>query len=192
MQLSRKLETSLLYAAAVLFLTNLVCKAFGLAWLKHMQQLPAGDGPTDHLWYVERKPVQIEFDQTLHYGLDNAAEWAALSPNDGVIYLGKDHEPYTVSMLHQLKCMDVIRAQLVEHDPERNDLARHCMNYVRQTTLCRGDDNLEPYQYPSRIEGLDKHNIRKCFDWNAVYDAVEENVREHNAWLASRDSAARA
>jgi len=90
-----------------------------------------------------------------------------------------------VSMFHQLRCVNVVREQLVVPKRARHaELAQHCMNYLRQMILCRGDSFLEPYQYPSRISGVDSNPVRQCWDWEVVYRATEENQEEHARWLS--------
>lgn len=146
------------------------------------------------MWSVDRKPVAFLFDAGLRrYTLNSSTEWAALVPGDGLVHLsdGEHEEPFMVSMLHQLRCLDVMRDQLTKPRAERTEQpARHCMNYIRQMILCRGDTHLDPYQYPSNIHPVESNPIRRCMDWRAVYDAVEQNQREHAARVKGRMSAA--
>lgn len=138
---------------------------------------------TGGVWDVERKPVAFSFDSGLRYDFNASQAWGALVPGDGLIYLGPKHEPFMVSMLHQLRCLDVMRDQLTKPRAQRDEQpARHCMNYIREMILCRGDTNLDPYQYPSNIHPVEPHPVRRCLNWNAVYEAVEENQREYKAW----------
>ena len=109
-------------------------------------------------------------------------------PDDGLVHLGPAREPFLVSMLHQLRCLDVLRDQLSKPLAERTEQpARHCINYVREMILCRGDTNLDPYQYPSNIHPVEAHPVRRCLDWRAVYEAVEENQREYAEWVRARE-----
>ena len=135
-------------------------------------------------WSFEQRHVALQLDNNVRYGLHSSPEWSTLVPGDGLIYLGADHQPAMVSMFHQLRCIDIIRSQLAV--PRRNrhaELAQHCMNYLRQMILCRGDSFLDPYQYPSRISGVNPNPIRQCWDWEVVYRATMENQEEHARWL---------
>ncbi|KIJ53317.1 hypothetical protein M422DRAFT_222673 [Sphaerobolus stellatus SS14] len=116
----------------------------------------------------------MDIDNSVHYGVNEPeadAEWDALVPNDGVVEL--DGEIYTISMFHQLRCLNVIRLALRERgDRGPTDLDRHCLNYLRQMFLCRGDTHME------MIGGVAKHgedytNEFVCNDWRAVYDEIE-------------------
>ena len=139
------------------------------------------------VWDVERKPVAFAFDSGLRYDLNASHAWGALVPGDGLVYLGSHREPFMVSMFHQLRCLDVMRDQLMKPLAQRDEQpARHCMNYIREMILCRGDTNLDPYQYPSNIHPVEPHPVRRCLDWNAVYRAVEDSQREYRAWKERR------
>ncbi|KAL7278216.1 hypothetical protein ACG7TL_008191 [Trametes sanguinea] len=136
------------------------------------------------LWSVDRKEVALEIDSWTRYRLDSAQEWAPLFPGGGVIHLGPERTPYTVSMMHQLRCLDVLRDQLNRPKSERSEQpTRHCLNYLRQSLYCRADLQLDPYQYPHKVNALHPHAIRRCKDWRAVYAKVEENQREYASWL---------
>ena len=118
-------------------------------------------------------------DDTLHFDLtspEGAAEWSAIVPGSGLVYLGPQRAPFTISMLHQLKCLNVIRSIL----PHRNDsdvqgtLVQHCLNYLRQMIMCRADTHLESVQDPMTSK-VDEFSVYRCRDWCAVYDAVAAN-----------------
>ncbi|KAI0325751.1 hypothetical protein GY45DRAFT_1329860 [Cubamyces sp. BRFM 1775] len=143
----------------------------------------------NELWHVDRKEVLLEVDSWTRYKLDSAQQWAPLFPGGGVIHLGEDREPYTVSMMHQLRCLDVVREQLGRPKHARaEEPTRHCMNYLRQTLFCRGDLQLDPYQYPHKINAVHPHPIRRCKDWRAVYEKVAENQREYAALLEGKSN----
>ncbi|KAI0700815.1 hypothetical protein C8T65DRAFT_580005 [Cerioporus squamosus] len=134
-------------------------------------------------WHVERKEVLLEMDSWTRYTLDSGAQWAPLFPEGGIVYLGPAHTPYTVSMMHQLRCLDVVRDQLTRPLRDRDaEPTRHCLNYLRQMVTCRGDLQIDPYQYAHKINAVHPHAIRRCKDWNAVYEQAWENQREYRAW----------
>lgn len=134
---------------------------------------------TAQIWDVPRKYVLLEFDDGFRYGLNATSEWSTLIPGEGIVHLGPQGTPHMISMFHELRCLDIIRSQIITPAAHRDlHLAQHCMNYIRQMVLCRGDTYLDPYQYPSHIATVDKFVGRKCLDWRAVYDAVESNQKE--------------
>ncbi|KAI0697362.1 hypothetical protein BC835DRAFT_1249712, partial [Cytidiella melzeri] len=133
------------------------------------------------VWPIERKPVLLAFSHSIRYGLDTPsgiAEWSSLVPGDGVVHLGEHKQPYTISMFHQLKCLDILRGELVrdrEHSEGASELSRHCLNYMRQMIMCRGDTYLEPFIHPNHKDPIEMQNIYECKDWGVVYDEVKKN-----------------
>lgn len=88
-------------------------------------------------------------------------------------------QPFTIAMIHQLRCLEIIRHELVSGERGTKaspvtDLSQHCINYLRQMVMCYGDTSLEPFQYTTR-PGLGQHVISECSDWQLVYNAVREN-----------------
>ncbi|KAF9562249.1 hypothetical protein CPC08DRAFT_634264 [Agrocybe pediades] len=140
----------------------------------------------------------MTFDNPKHFKLDEEdgiAEWGALAPQNGVVHLGPAKQPYTVAMLHQLKCLDIIRRDMVAAEGGTSDvghegrysgpsaLGRHCVNYMRQMVMCHGDWELESFQFASHIKPIDWYGVYECMDWEAVYNAVRDNQKEYAAWL---------
>ncbi|EMD31802.1 hypothetical protein CERSUDRAFT_88670 [Gelatoporia subvermispora B] len=178
MQTLNKLENILFVVVVTLLSLNATFKLTAYFWLTHAQRHVEY---TDS-WMGERKTVLLPMNsyEVGPYDLHSDNEWSLLVPGDGIIHLGPDHQPAMVSMLHQLRCIDFIRQQAAVTRERRDmELAHHCMNYLRQMTLCRGDTFLDAYEYTSKNEPLDKHPIRRCQDWRAVYEAVEANQRNH-------------
>lgn len=105
------------------------------------------------------------------------AEWSAIVPGSGMVYIGTHHEPHTVSMMHQLHCLDIIRGDIVERNGTRKEpeLVMHCLNYIKQMILCRGGLYLEPMvgTDPSPI------GVHQCRDWSMIYREVEKNQKEY-------------
>ncbi|KAF9465116.1 hypothetical protein BDZ94DRAFT_408386 [Collybia nuda] len=128
--------------------------------------------------------VHMSVENTLHYRYDNGTEWDRLLPSNGVLHLGDHHEEFTVSMFHQLRCLNIVRGSLVSHrsqsikDSEMK-LARHCMNYLRQMVLCRSQLHLESVRDHVGVRLTVSETTHTCRDWTAVYEAAEANVREY-------------
>jgi len=133
-------------------------------------------------------PVRAWIEETVHFQMDDPygtadAEWAALYPGGGIIHLGDDKQPYTVSMLHQLRCLDILRKGAIErvnkglaHSNKPTDLQHHCVNYLRQMVLCRANTEVED------VVGKPEKIIlyqQQCMDWEAVYEAVRLNQAAH-------------
>ncbi|TFK42236.1 hypothetical protein BDQ12DRAFT_677852 [Crucibulum laeve] len=162
--------------------------------LAHSKYPPSAYVRNDYpeTWPIQRKPVLMAFDNPKHFRLDTEdgiAEWAAIVPGDGIVYLGPYKQPYTVSMFHQLKCLDIMRAETVrDRDGEESTpspLGRHCLNYIRQMVTCRGDWELESFQFASHKNPINLHGIYECKDWGAVYSEAKENQKLYEQWSAT-------
>lgn len=130
-------------------------------------------------------------EDSVHYSIDTPAgdaEWNATLPSGGVLlHLGPSFHPFSLSMLHQLRCLNIVREVLVTvyaddaHSLRAPKLAlgRHCMNYLRQMVLCRADLRLEPVR-AGKGSGLTESDVtHTCKDWTAVYEAAEANHQEY-------------
>ncbi|EIN10125.1 hypothetical protein PUNSTDRAFT_64213 [Punctularia strigosozonata HHB-11173 SS5] len=83
-------------------------------------------------------------------------------------------ETYAVALLHQMRCMDIIRDEYNSRAAQLDDpLLRHCMNYLRQSILCLADTRLEEVRLPLPGESIFAGDYI-CKDWSAVYDAAEK------------------
>ena len=131
-------------------------------------------------------PKLMYFEPTVHYELNTTtadAEWAALFPHGGVVRIGdpEHREPYTISMFHQLRCLDVIRRAYVAREalsPEGpSAVSLHCLQYLRQMVLCRRDTRLEPVVDPTGPHAVQPWGTMVCKDWTKVYDAQARNAR---------------
>ena len=110
--------------------------------------------------------------------VDNDAEWEVFIPGEGLIHLGEQKKPFMISMMHELRCLDLIRREILrsaglrEEVEVSREVIRHCVNYLRQTTLCRADTSLEmligdpPNAYPL---------TQVCKDWETVYEEIAKN-----------------
>ena len=129
-----------------------------------------------------RPVVRQAAQHSTRYQIEDAAEWSTVVPRgDGLVYLGEYRQPYTLGMVHQLRCLDVLRAELLRGD-EPSALTRHCLNYVKQMVLCRGDTHLEPYQHPNHIDPIVTDKVYECRDWSVVFNKVKENQAEYARW----------
>ncbi len=143
-------------------------------------------------WTIpELSVVHLAHEDSVHYDLETdlgVAEWKATLPSGGaLLYLGPEHRPFTLSIFHQLRCLDIIRETIVDFyldtSPnatyKRPELVRHCMNYLRQAVLCRADLRLEHVRAPSGPKITVSEVTHTCRDWTAVYAAAEKNYAEY-------------
>ena len=132
--------------------------------------------------------VRIAYEDSVHYAVDTPrgrAEWNSTLPSGGAtVRLGPRGREFTVSLFHELRCLDVIRDALVgiltdadgDARPDgAGTLARHCMNYVRQMVQCRADLRLESIRVPVGAKKAVSDVSHTCRDWSAVHAAAEEN-----------------
>ncbi|KZV85749.1 hypothetical protein EXIGLDRAFT_681570 [Exidia glandulosa HHB12029] len=131
-------------------------------------------------------------EDTVHYAHDTALgliEWNSTLPlGGGMLHLGPHQRLFSVSMFHQLRCLDVIGRELLERSEtavpaEPTALARHCMNYLRVMVLCRSDTRLESAYNIVGPRIVTSSITHTCNDWSAVYAAAEDN---HLAYVAYR------
>ncbi|KAK7688204.1 hypothetical protein QCA50_008574 [Cerrena zonata] len=135
--------------------------------------------------------IHMSYEDSQHYSIETplgGAEWNMTLPTGGtIVYLGSQHRPFTVSMFHQLRCLNIIRTAILEnhndssshHTKQTQSLVNHCMNYLRQMVLCRTDTTLESVR-TTVGRGITVWDItHTCRDWTTVYEAAERNSREH-------------
>ena len=91
-------------------------------------------------------------------------------------------EPHTVTLFHQLRCLDVIRQAYTKVPEEPSPaLLHHCMNYLRQTVLCRPNLLLEPVTTAiGLVSDIGYDGV--CRDWEAVYREAERNQAAYDEW----------
>lgn len=133
------------------------------------------------------------FQNPNHFRLDaedGILEWKAMIPGgDGIIHLGAHHQPYGISMFHQLRCLDIIRDETVRDrsaGDNISELGRHCLNYIRQMVICRGDLELESFQFASHKNPIDLFGVYECKDWEGVYTLVKKNQEKHKSRLRAK------
>lgn len=140
------------------------------------------------LWPIPAsKPVGMYIEDSTHYQMEGAnadREWDALTPGDGLIYLGEKRQPFSISMFHQLRCLNIFRRHLVAvHSPNASaeapsaELSRHCLNYLRQMIHCRSDLRLDALLGPD-VQAFP--DLYECRNWDTVYADVNANQMVHS------------
>ena len=126
----------------------------------------------------------MSMENSVHYNLEADEEWDAAGWRGGIeppLLLNSQNQSYTISMAHQLRCLDIIRSSLVRFRSavdmsEPSALTAHCMNYLRQMVLCRSDVTLESARDPvgPNIAVSDVSHV--CRDWSVVWEKLRGNV----------------
>ncbi|KAJ7220010.1 hypothetical protein GGX14DRAFT_354905 [Mycena pura] len=129
-------------------------------------------------------PVLMPVENTVRYAIESPEadrEWDAMTPGHGIIYLGEQRQPFSISMFHQLRCISMLRKEMLSAQrtgvtkPE-SQLNQHCLNYLRQMLFCAADTILDtvlgPISHPLVVP-----EFFSCKNWSLVYDAVKENQR---------------
>ncbi|KAJ6617498.1 hypothetical protein B0H10DRAFT_1986445 [Mycena sp. CBHHK59/15] len=129
-------------------------------------------------------PVLMPLENTVRYAInsvDGEAEWAAMTPGNGIIHLGEHRQPFSVSMFHQLRCISILRKEMQsmhtassEHNASDWALTQHCLNYMRQMLFCAADTIMDVVLGPTS-HPLVVPEIFTCKDWNLIYGAVRIN-----------------
>ncbi|KAJ7302453.1 hypothetical protein DFH08DRAFT_723026, partial [Mycena albidolilacea] len=128
------------------------------------------------------RPAAMTFEAPdTQYPLDDDHKWASIVANKrGFIRYGAEGAPISISLYHQLHCVNGIRFAYVA---TRDGLfktekaragafghANHCFDLLRQSMLCKADTTLIPVNASSQA-GV----TRRCRDWEQVRKFVDEN-----------------
>ncbi|KAL1708965.1 hypothetical protein EV121DRAFT_195908 [Schizophyllum commune] len=139
--------------------------------------------------------VHMPYENTVHYALDTPAgieQWETmLPPGEGMLYLGPDKRPFSISVFHQLRSSGkshlVVQSQHADEPPpeRQSPLVNHCVNYIRQTVLCRADLTMESIRGLNYSTSTVSDVTHVCQDHTAVFRASEENWKEYQrtTWL---------
>ncbi|KAK0201393.1 hypothetical protein DFS33DRAFT_1385697 [Desarmillaria ectypa] len=124
--------------------------------------------------------VLLPVQETVHYSVAGNAsenEWFNItSAGFGYAHLGSDNQLFMVGMFHELHCLRVLNFAFDRSDMAMIDYVHHCLNYLRQMTPCSADVTLEPGDFTERnFERSRTGSMHVYRDWNALYDAMEEN-----------------
>ncbi|THH18332.1 hypothetical protein EW146_g2629 [Bondarzewia mesenterica] len=149
--------------------------------------LSGGDHPRELPLFLRTVNMAVHNDEE-HYailGERAEGEWDAIRPpGGGDVYLGQSPYPFSVSLWHQLQCLNHIRRVLAYGD-DGTPYTAHCFNYLRQAFLCGADITLEP----GGTQMINPHGpgtiaptvnrTHTCRDWTRVYNWT---VEQHAKW----------
>jgi len=115
---------------------------------------------------------------SVHFEM-GADAWDHLLPPSGhTVHLTESDgsiKTYTVTMFHQLRCVEVLQRAYADEGSHRTPIAQHCLNYLRQTFMCGMDMRNEPQGTSFTWNGAE--NL--CRDWEPI---LEEAERNHKAY----------
>ena len=133
---------------------------------------------------IRLNQVQASFDCSTRYALNTSIageiwEKSTDTRSGGFVRLGPDRRVFAISLFHELHCISVISKLLNQttHTPGVDVHMGHCLNYLRMFIQCNADATEEPVVKVSTLksQGCAPSFIRRCSDWNAVYDFVSRN-----------------
>ncbi|KJA18965.1 hypothetical protein HYPSUDRAFT_190337 [Hypholoma sublateritium FD-334 SS-4] len=143
--------------------------------------------------YLSLNPASLTLQETVHYGYnasdaDAKEEWDQIlfSPEGtGRIHLGPNHRTFVLTFYHQLHCIVELKEALVN----RNDTyanpehVKHCLQYLRHTLLCQGNDMLEEGDFSEHHFEADRLGSEiECYDWEGVYREVGARYLLFTEW----------
>ncbi|KAF9038916.1 hypothetical protein BDZ89DRAFT_1061014 [Hymenopellis radicata] len=132
--------------------------------------------------------VLLTVEESVRYPVAGSAsddDWFSLqlgSGSAGYVRLGSEERIFVVNMFHELHCLRLLN---LAFDPVKVVLEghiQHCLNYLRQMTMCKPDLTLERMGWEERnfeVERVGATHV--CRDWSMVYAAVEDNYARWNA-----------
>ncbi|KAH8091354.1 hypothetical protein BXZ70DRAFT_1011168 [Cristinia sonorae] len=117
------------------------------------------------------------------FSLYSDDDWGTIFPKpwSGFMSLGPDNQPYTLTLYHQLHCLDAIRVSFVVNGTGSGEHVEHCLRYLKQTLLCNADTTLEPAHWLRNTAGgrVPASNgvgvVHECKGWEALRRIVEDN-----------------
>ncbi|KAJ6602431.1 hypothetical protein DFH09DRAFT_899992 [Mycena vulgaris] len=116
-------------------------------------------------------------------------EWAYASPSGAGTYHADGQLSLFVSMLHQYHCIETFGQQLTR-TRKASDWGhlQHCLNYMREMTLCHPDLTLEPGDFTQRNFTTEHGGtIHVCRDLDPVYNSLRSNWMEWTRFQKSND-----
>ncbi|KAF8155880.1 hypothetical protein B0H34DRAFT_798974 [Crassisporium funariophilum] len=130
-------------------------------------------------------PVAMIVDTTAHYQLDaedSSEEFFSLLPSGGhAVYVADESgnpKKHTVTLFHQLKCLDIIRREYIRDPPRPVPMdTQHCMNYLHQTLLCNLNTGVESTKNALATASRSYQSV--CKDWTEVYKEAERNQQAY-------------
>ncbi|KAF8520742.1 hypothetical protein BU17DRAFT_46246, partial [Hysterangium stoloniferum] len=109
-------------------------------------------------------------------------EWLAIYPVGAGTYRLKkpaDNRSVYVSSFHQLHCIQTFAKALLKTDRDHWSHIQHCLNFLRQITLCRPDLTLEQGRFTKKRFTIERNGTPHiCRDWSNVYSTLVADMTE--------------
>jgi hypothetical protein len=78
-----------------------------------------------------------------------------------------------VASFHQLHCIQTFAKELLKTNSTHWPHIQHCLNFMRQITLCRPDLTVEPGSFTDTDFTIKRRGTpHVCRDWNNVYSTL--------------------
>ncbi|KAK0484355.1 hypothetical protein EDD18DRAFT_1197106 [Armillaria luteobubalina] len=128
--------------------------------------------------------VIMQVEESVHFSLNDTnshVEWQSiLPPSVGTVILGPHKRTFIVPMFHEIHCtVFLFESFAPDAEKPRWGHLKHCMNYIRQWTLCHADLTLEVGSFEWRDFLTERVGaMHTCQDWNAVYAYTATNWNE--------------
>ncbi|PPQ84850.1 hypothetical protein CVT25_004986 [Psilocybe cyanescens] len=131
-----------------------------------------------------KQSTEVTVEESVHYhvvGEEAHDEWIYDSPHgEGTFRLGPNRQYSTISMFHQLHCLRIFRGAIASGPDYPMKLQRqhleHCLNYLREMTLCSADLTLEPGDFTQRDFDLHRTGAtHMCRDYRELYRLTEND-----------------
>lgn len=136
--------------------------------------------------------VGFVVEESVRFALDlpeAKIEWLSTSPpGTGKVTLGAENRIFFVAMFHQLHCLTIFHAALAGRNDQKH--VHHCLNYIRQWSLCQADLTLEAGDFTTR--DFEQHRVgatHVCKDWGELYDSVAINWKDRQLAAVSNYTA---
>ncbi|KAG2091823.1 uncharacterized protein F5147DRAFT_436522 [Suillus discolor] len=127
--------------------------------------------------------VRFVVEESVRFALDlpeSKTEWLSTSPpGTGYVVLGAENRVFFVAMFHQLHCLRLLQVARLAGQNSDQKHTHHCLNYLRQWTLCQADLTLEAGDFTTRDFEQDRVGATHvCRDWGELYDSVTINWKD--------------
>lgn len=171
--------------------TECVINSFETGWAPDDSSIPVASSMQ---LPIELRPVayKVMKNDSGRYGIDDERDWSSLNPKGfGFVRIpvdgSNDETFFTVSMYHQLQCLNVLRRIMKDKmrnatgtDVVHSSLAADCLGYLRQAILCQADTTLELATILTIGDGrvvpgvFDLEQTHQCGDWTQIREYMEE------------------
>lgn len=120
-------------------------------------------------------------EESVRYSLtapESTEEWFSdFADRTGSLRLGPENRNFFVSLYHEFHCLQQFHATLLSSKAPQNwGHIQHCLNYLREWSLCQADVTLEPGDFTTRNFTEDRvGSTHICRDWSPIMETVAKN-----------------